>query len=74
MIRQQPAALPSCFTEFCGLGGEAEMASSRVRAPQDEEEHATPVGLVYWALADARREAPWFSPKTTTVAPVFTRL
>jgi hypothetical protein len=28
----------------------------------------------YWALADARREAPWFGPKTTTVAPVFTRL
>jgi hypothetical protein len=41
---------------------------------QDEHEAPTLVGLIYWALADARREAPWFGPKTTTVAPVFTRL
>jgi hypothetical protein len=60
--------------------------ASRLHAPSDEDEHARLrrigllgggrrfVGLVYWALADTRREAPWFGPKTTTVAPVFTRL
>jgi hypothetical protein len=33
-----------------------------------------PVRIFYSALADARREPPCLGPRTTTVAPVFTRL
>jgi AcrR family transcriptional regulator len=44
------------------------------RALPPDEGRAALCRIAYWALAEARREAPWFGPKTTTVAPVFTRL
>jgi hypothetical protein len=49
------------------LGGAA--AAWPFAAPPSEGQR-----IFYSALADARREPPCLGPRTTTVAPVFTRL